>query len=301
MKTCPHCRDSYSNDHVFCMADGNRLLDENGEQETIIGLRMRPPRANKMSDATLVCPSCGLSNRTNSRFCKKCGVPVRADPRENKQQVMSPGRDSPSNHFDGKGSLGPQKQQPIFPPPDPQRRTFWSAMTGQQLYIGGIAALIAIGAIAWALGVSNAPDEPISSSNSAYRSNGGNAGDAKRRAAVTNAYNSSGTSDRSSEVDRSVIGREGHLTQNTNIRSGSNRSAEVRGTHYQGARVKILDVDTYSTPDGVSTWFRVEVLQDGCDSQGQLGCGNNRERDGYFGWMEAEKAGWANAKYISLN
>lgn len=111
-------------------------------------------------------------------------------------------------------------------------------------------------------------------------------------------YTTSMTNTDSSSTE---IGREGYLTENLNIRSAPNRTAEVWGTHYQNAKIRILAVESYSTTEGYSTWYKIRVLSYGCDSQNSSTCGKNWERNGNFGWMEGSDEGWMNAKYISLN
>lgn len=87
---------------------------------------------------------------------------------------------------------------------------------------------------------------------------------------------------------------------NLNIRNAPNQYAEILGTHYQDARAEVTDSESYSTTEGYATWYKVKVLKDGCDQVRGLGCGNNWERNGSFGWMEAETEGWMNGKYIVL-
>jgi hypothetical protein len=99
-------------------------------------------------------------------------------------------------------------------------------------------------------------------------------------------------------VTPKTTGRTGRLTTNQRIRSDSNRYAEILGVHYQGAKVEILDETTYSTEDGtLSTWYRVRVLEDGCDREGTMGCGN--DLDGVPG--QAATEGWMNARYIAVD
>ncbi len=79
----------------------------------------------------------------------------------------------------------------------------------------------------------------------------------------------------------------GLLSTNLRLRGGPTNSAEIIGVHYQGARVRILETQSYDTPDGFSTWYRVEVIEYGCDAQGVLGCGS-----------EGANTGWMNARFI---
>jgi len=317
MRICPQCRDAYSEDYIFCMNDGTRLLDESGEQETVVGRRVKMPATSALSpDALTTCSSCGLTNRANSKFCKKCGGKLFGSSAESVKAVSGGNPfeslySSNSEEF-AQARVGPKYdnrpassaseqtiafQPPIFTPPAQDAQTSGKSITSQQMYIGVMAAIVTILVIGWAIVNSKQTDKTSNSSNSAAADNASNRPVvvANGNTGTVSAYNPA------IRVDSSVVGHQGYLTQNTNIRSASNRSAETRGTHYQGAKVRILNVDSYPTQDGVSTWYQVEVLQDGCDSQGAFGCGNNWERNGYFGWMEAEKVGWMNAKYISLN
>ena len=104
------------------------------------------------------------------------------------------------------------------------------------------------------------------------------------------------------DSELSVVNRRGHLTENTNIRSDSNKYSQILGTHYQNAKVKILATDSYIADDGkYVTWYRVKVLENGYDSKTGNGNGNNWERDNDFGWMEASMEGWMNSKFIKLD
>lgn len=76
MKTCPQCQSHYPEDYVFCMNDGTTLKDEETEQETILQNKVLfGEKTSALSPGMLVvCPSCGLANRSQSKFCKKCGT-----------------------------------------------------------------------------------------------------------------------------------------------------------------------------------------------------------------------------------
>ena len=91
----------------------------------------------------------------------------------------------------------------------------------------------------------------------------------------------------------SSIGREGRLTTNLNLRSAPNKTAVSVGIHFQNAKVKVLAVESYDTSEGYSVWYKVRILEYGCDAEGKLGCGKNNPNDSDEGWM--------NGKYISLN
>jgi hypothetical protein len=85
------------------------------------------------------------------------------------------------------------------------------------------------------------------------------------------------------------IGKYATLDTNLRLRSASNKFASIVGVHYKGARIRVLETDEYDTPEGYSTWFRVEVVEDGCDAEGNLGCGH-----------EGDTSGWMNAKYVTM-
>lgn len=86
----------------------------------------------------------------------------------------------------------------------------------------------------------------------------------------------------------SLVGREGRLTTNANLRSASNKNASSIGIHFQSAKVRISNVEFYDAADGVSTWYKVKVTEYGCDTQGNLGCGKNAQNDADEGWVNAK-------------
>lgn len=119
MKTCPQCRNVYDEDYVFCLTDGNALLDGDGEQETVLNQKFSMPRLEIASEANSFCPSCGLGNKANSKFCKKCGTSFVDDP-----GVLSP--QSGFAQFGGGVATDPPYnetvafQSPTFTPPQTQ-------------------------------------------------------------------------------------------------------------------------------------------------------------------------------------
>jgi hypothetical protein len=92
------------------------------------------------------------------------------------------------------------------------------------------------------------------------------------------------------------------LTTNVNIRSASNKFSQIIGTHYENAQIEVLETDSYYADDGeYVTWYKIKVLENGFDYKTGNGKGNNWERDGNFGWLEAQTVGWMNSKYIALD
>ena len=76
MKICPQCSSIFPEDYVFCLNDGTILSDDDGEQETVVQpkISLQPPTATLSPAMLVVCASCNLANRSNSKFCKKCGT-----------------------------------------------------------------------------------------------------------------------------------------------------------------------------------------------------------------------------------
>src|SRR5829696_9333060 len=75
MKICSQCSSVFPDDYVFCLTDGSILADGDGEQETIVQKKVvfEQPTSSLSPDMLFACPACGLANRANSKFCKKCG------------------------------------------------------------------------------------------------------------------------------------------------------------------------------------------------------------------------------------
>lgn len=113
-----------------------------------------------------------------------------------------------------------------------------------------------------------------------YDSKNSNSDENNRKAA--NVSDSSG-----SNRGCSSNGRTGRLTTNLNLRSAPNKTASSVGIHFQNARVRILDEKSFKMPDGYSTWYKVEVVEYGCDTQEGLGCGKSSNSDADIGWLNA--------------
>ena len=49
MKNCPQCNTVYDEDYIFCLTDGNALLDNDDEQETVLNRKFSmPPIASRL-------------------------------------------------------------------------------------------------------------------------------------------------------------------------------------------------------------------------------------------------------------
>lgn len=265
MKTCPQCGNGYEDDYFFCLTDGNTLVDESGEQITVVN-RFSP----RVSDDRLIaCSNCGAENRLRSSFCKKCGSPVANMPPAT--DLSQRGFHSPPNSF-VVPTAAPNETVTFQPPPRPLSTPGVAANSNflsSPWRIGALAAALVFVMFAIIYAVSEGPAKTSKSTNRAANA-------AKQHADV---------------------GKTGRLTTNQKIRSSSNLDSEVLGVHYFDARIEVLDVSTYTASEGVVTMYRVRVLQNGCDYEGRLGCGN--DLNGAQG--SAAMQGWMSAKNIKLD
>lgn len=300
MKSCPQCQSVFPEDYVFCLNDGTSLHDAETEQETILRPVVNFGKTSSLSPEMVVaCVSCQVSNRANSKFCKKCGTVLEQRPPQFGQGFPSftPSHTTPADtsgfRIDSGNNAGGTYEETVafqpqrFTPPRHGTPTISqsSRNSNQTAVLIAILAAVVIGggAIVYSLQKS---DESVSSATSSTLSKSGNT-------AVANAINAA----TNSSYNSAVVGRTGRLSTNQRIRSASNRYSEILGVHYSGARVRILAEESYSTADGYSTWYRVQVTENGCDQEGIRGCGNDlNEVPG-----QAAMEGWMNAKYISLD
>lgn len=66
MRNCPQCMSRFDEEYFFCLNDGVRLIDDEGEQITFVApAKVRQP-----------CPKCGAGNDADAVFCSKCGCAV---------------------------------------------------------------------------------------------------------------------------------------------------------------------------------------------------------------------------------
>lgn len=81
------------------------------------------------------------------------------------------------------------------------------------------------------------------------------------------------------------IGKRGVLSVDVNLRRYANKDAEWLGTHYRGAKIEILDVDS----SGPQDWYKIKVLSYGTSvTTGRAGKDQN-----------SEDVGWVNSYPIS--
>jgi hypothetical protein len=289
---------------VFCLNDGVMLRDAETEQETVSRPIVNFGKMPMLSpDIIVTCVSCQEPNRANSEFCKKCGTvlnkgysqsgqssssftPLHATPDGSSVFEVEPGNYA-SGMYEETVAFQPQR----FTPPGHGLRTIprpsRSSNSTAILIAILAAAIIGGGAIAYSL---RKADRSVSSASNSASPKSDNTAVANERIVGANVA-------ANSTYNSAIVGRTGRLSTNQRIRSASNRYSEILGVHYRGARVLILGVESYNTEYGYSTWYRVKVIENGCDQEGIRGCGNDLNE--MLG--QAAMEGWMNAKYIILD
>src|ERR1041384_232456 len=114
MKICAQCNSTFTEDHFFCLNDGSTLSEANTEQETVVSKRVEWNMADSVSlpEKATFCPSCGLENQANSKFCKKCGETLPAGEDLAEKRSFTP--DS-AIHFHLPQNASPPNLQPVQP------------------------------------------------------------------------------------------------------------------------------------------------------------------------------------------
>lgn len=142
MRSCPQCHAVYDSDYIFCLTDGNALVEE-GEQETLINQRfvVHTP----VDDQWAFCVGCGHANRSQSKFCKKCGAAI----------GVSAANDSTVQYQGGFAGAAPMHPAPnetvTFQPPafnTPTAVTATTAGSNRTVFIaagiGGVLVLVLV-------------------------------------------------------------------------------------------------------------------------------------------------------------
>jgi Double zinc ribbon len=82
MKFCPQCRGMFEDDNIYCLADGNALIESDVEQETMVNRKFGfvAPVVVGTTGQTDFCSACGNENKADSKFCKKCGTAIAQSP-----------------------------------------------------------------------------------------------------------------------------------------------------------------------------------------------------------------------------
>jgi len=260
---CPQCKTVYEDDYVFCLTDGNSLIDDSGEQETVVNrIKMSPPAGEGL---LVKCRSCGLANRSNSRFCKKCGADIEAG------QPTVDGSAFDFNAFPAASSFTvTPKLQPentiVFRPPTvsagssaPGTAGFLGGTQNQVLFIGCLAAALIIGG-AIIYSASGGPSTSSAGNNYGIRA-------ANATNVAMNAANTVSNVSRNAQVSSADgwVGRTGTLSRDVVLRPYAGAEDDNRlGIHYRGARVRVLEVSSATNSEGESfAWFKIAVTRYG--------------------------------------
>jgi hypothetical protein len=270
MKICPNCQRQFPDEYTFCLKDG-ATLSAFANQDTAI-----PTVTTTLN----FCGHCAAPISNKYPYCQICGTPNgKFEPESSNagQKPKNEGATSTENSDFVDSFLQDKKKLTI---------------------IGAVAAvvLLFVGIIAFNSSNSSTSNTTSNVSTSSNRSNTSNR---INSISTSTAYNSSYSNTNNS--DSAVVGQTGRLIMDLNLRSAPNKDSLSLGTHYQDAEVKILETTSFDTPSGYSSWYKVRVIRDGCSTEDRSRCGNNRQIGDDFGWMQAEKEGWMNAKYIQIN
>lgn len=283
---CPNCGHWGRAERTLCGKCG-RQINVRGEG---VAPGTTAPRTQLLGS---ICPNCGAGNEADSVFCVNCGQALKIVSQTKTEAVSRPIFAPPilinqPNAFSAEQTFAPPDYQP-------QKSAFNSKILLFVLF-GGLVFLV-FGLLAY----SSRRKTETNSNNANYTNYGKSTYNSTRANSSNSNYSAMNTNRTNTTSGSSLIGRKGRLTTNLNLRIAPDRYAETRGTHYENARLEILDSASFYADDGeYVTWYKVKILQNGCDRVGTNGCGNNWERNGYKGYGEAETEGWMNSKYIVL-
>ena len=295
---CPNCGHWGFAGRIHCGKCGNRLSEL--AEGVLPGTSA--PRTQLLGS---ICPNCGTGNQAGSSFCNNCGQALKVIP------LSQAGIYSPTPNFPYQtGNLNPPP--PNIPPPPPIPNAQTNIPIGAQtlspdafqqqnysdgskkpfliVFSGLLFVVFIVGIIAYNANKGNSVLVTTTSPSPTSTKTTDSKSSTPRPASTTENTSSAN------------VGSKGRLTTNVNIRVAPNKTAESRGIHYENARIEVLAEESYNTNDGeYVTWYKVRVLENGCDRVGNNGCGNNWERNGSLGWLEAEMVGWMNSKHIILD
>ncbi len=94
------------------------------------------------------------------------------------------------------------------------------------------------------------------------------------------------------------IGKKGVLNLDANLRRYSNKEADWLGTHYRGARIEILDIDS----SGSQTWYKIKIISYGTSmATGLNGKDPNSEDVGWVNSFPMSRDGRTRIDLISFD
>lgn len=218
--------------------------------QTNVLVEKRGTEINKTKLLGSLCPNCSTPIPPDSGFCGECGQAV-------KKAVAPPPPPPPRKNDIGNTSaafsetLGGEN-----PPSDLKKDNLLKILVG----VGaGVLLLVIISSVISSSNTnsvnknSSAPTNTVST-NSAM--NNVSSYSTKTTVSISKTPNKSNSDYR--------IGKTGTLAVDANLRERANKDSYLLGTHYRGAKVKILDVTTVTNSNGSTTdWYKIEVTSYG--------------------------------------
>ncbi len=235
---CPKCGRNYSDELLYCLDDGTKLLEvrEEPEVETVVARPRIVVETNRAASQEY-CPACGTANKIGSRFCKKCGQPL----------------------IDDGVAPTPVDPAPVHPDvlvEEPRRKSYAGLIALAFGLVGLFLLVVVVGLIAynWSGGgttVTNANNTAVNTATPTPR---------------PKTPTPSPTVDQSNINARTTsrIGKTGTLTTDANLREEPDPNSDKVGTQYKGAKVKVIEVaEVPNDEGGTSIWYHVSVTSYG--------------------------------------
>lgn len=313
MKSCPQCNSVFADDYVFCMNDGTTLTDESGEQETLVAQRFSISTSLLSPDMLVECPNCALANRANSKFCKKCGSSVTgsSSPFAYPRAPQDPFSGISSNEFSfsqHSTDFTPQVQtserlnetvaidsQIFTPPATTAAPAGVSSPFSKNVVIALLVGAVSVGGFIMYVSNQNPGSQKDTSKTSVAKNTS-----TTSSAAVANAVNAASNIGPSGNDPR--IGKIGTFTTDSNLREYPNGNAYKVGTHYNGARVRVLDSANVTNDDGsTSVWFKIEVLSYGVSLDPANAGFDKDPGSSDTGWVNSYPRLWSPNGYYRVN
>lgn len=255
MKRCPQCNRGFDDELLFCLDDGNSLVDSSGEQETVVNRRFTIP-AGAAEETAVFCGACGFENRANSKFCKRCGMDV------TDQVPIEEESGGPAFSFDP-GRVPTEPRPHIMPEtvsfqPPPFQAANSTASGGGSGRLTVIALAIVAGILLSVIVVVLLSEDGQGTTN--------NTNTSKSNKAVTNSAKGSGLPQTFSRKYGGLINGK-RLTLNLN-RKGSELSGTAETTSYDTLSGTISDdgafrANAYENGDRLTGIFTGKIYDDG--------------------------------------